>query len=206
MIIVMHFLLGFISSFIGSLTPSMLNMSALKVSIEKGKKAAFWFSVGVSSVVLIQAYIAVLLTKYIMENPMIIEWLERAAVIIFIVLSIFFYLQSKKSKQEDFNKPQKTKSKFILGVFLSILNMFAIPFYFGITTTFDMLGWINFKQTNILLFILGSALGTLGILFIYVKYSRIIQLKAGRFTKDINLVLSFLTGLVAIFTLLKFFI
>ncbi len=206
MALVTHFFVGFIFSFFGSLTPSMLNMSALKMSIERGKKAAIWFSTGVSLVVLLQAYIAVLLTKYILENPMILEWLEKGAVVIFIGLSIYFYGQSKKQKKKVKKEEVRGNNSFQVGVFLSLLNMFAVPFYCGVVTTLDAVGWMQFDISNTLFFVTGSALGTLCILVVYIKYSKMIQQKSGRFTKDINLVLSFLTGIVAVFTLLKFFI
>jgi len=206
MALIIHFLLGFIPSFLGSLTPSMLNMSAIKMNIERGKKAAVWFSIGISSVILLQAYLGVLLSKYILENPMILEWLEKVAIIIFMGLSIYFYIQSKKEKKKQNHKSTKGKNSFLIGVFLSLLNMFSIPFYCVLVTTLEMLAMLEFNQSNILFFVLGSALGTLLILSIYIKYSKIIQQKLERFTKDINLVLSFLTAIVAVFTLLKFFI
>ena len=205
MTLMIHFLLGFISSFLGSLTPSMLNMSALKMKLESGEKAAIWFSVGISSVVLFQAYLGVVLSKYILENPRIIEGLEKAAVVIFIGLSMYFYVQSKNEKKKENGPSNSGKNSFFMGVFLSLLNLFSIPFYGVLATTLEMLGLLKFDTNTILFFVFGSALGTLGILMIYTKYSKMIQQKAGRFTKDMNLVLSFLTGIVAVFTLLKFF-
>lgn len=203
MTVVIHFLLGFIVSFLGSLTPSMLNMSALKASLERGKKAAFWLSIGVSFIVLIQVYIAVFITKIIIKNPMIIEWLEKSAILIFIGLSVYFYFQSKKEKREETNEQTTRKNNFVIGVILSVLNMFGVPFYCGIIASFDILGWMKFNQSSIWAFVIGSGLGTLGILMIYVYFSKIIQQKSGRFIKDINLVMSFLTGIVALITILK---
>ena len=78
MSILLHVLFGFLFSFLGSITPSMLNMTALKISLEKNKKESYYYSLGVSLIVCIQAYIAILLTKYIYENPTILESLEKA--------------------------------------------------------------------------------------------------------------------------------
>ena len=41
MILFTLFFYGFFFSFVGSITPSMLNMTALKISLEKGKEADF---------------------------------------------------------------------------------------------------------------------------------------------------------------------
>lgn len=206
MAIVTSFLIGFFTSFVGSLTPSMLNMTALKISLERNKKEAFWFSIGVSVVVLLQAYIAVFLMKYILDNPKVIVFIEKIAVVIFIVLSIYFYTKSKEHKTNKTKVSTKEKNSFLIGGFLSLLNVFAIPFYCTIAITFEMLHWLQFHQNTTLLFVIGSSLGIFGILNVYVKYSKKIQQKTGKLTKDINLILSFLTGIVAVFTLLKFFI
>ena len=91
MSILLHVLFGFIFSFMGSITPSMLNMTALKISLEKNKKESYYYSLGVSLVVCIQTYIAILLTKYIYENPTILESLEQVGIVIFFLLSMFFF-------------------------------------------------------------------------------------------------------------------
>ena len=65
------FFFGFFFSFTGSITPSMLNMTALKISLEKGGSAANKYALGVALLVVPQIYIAVILTKYITENPKI---------------------------------------------------------------------------------------------------------------------------------------
>ena len=73
----------------GSITPSMLNMTALKVSLEIDEKASNSYALGVCLVVIPQVYIAIILTKYITENPTILESLEKAGIVIFFLLSFF---------------------------------------------------------------------------------------------------------------------
>ena len=50
---------GFLAAFVGLLAPSMLNMTAAKTSLEKGKSNGLKFAAGAASVVIIQAFIAV---------------------------------------------------------------------------------------------------------------------------------------------------
>ena len=64
MMLALHFIFGFITSFLGSLTPSMLNVTAAKISLNKGKNSAIKFAIGVSVIVFIQAYVATLFTRY----------------------------------------------------------------------------------------------------------------------------------------------
>jgi threonine/homoserine/homoserine lactone efflux protein len=204
MVLTLHFVLGFITSFLGTLTPSMLNMTTAKISIHKSKESAIKFAVGVSIVVLIQAYVATLFTRYLRENPTFVESLQKIALVIFAFLSIYFYRQSKKEKKETDSAKEKAQNSFMGGVLLSALNMFSIPFYCGVTTALDMAGWLQFSQQYIIIFVLGSALGTFALLYMYANFAQLIQRKATGLAKNLNLILSLLTGALAIITLFKF--
>lgn len=206
MIFISQFFFGFLFSFIGSITPSMLNMTALKISLEKNEKEATYYSLGVSLIIIIQSSLAIILTKYIAKHPGFLESLEKAGIFIFIILSFYFYKQSKKGKIEVNERDPKKGNSFLTGVTLSLLNMFAIPFFCGTAATLDVFNLFSFDEIPVTFFVLGSVLGTFYILFLYGKYAKKIQNKVGKLIKDINLILSILTGLVAVFTIIKFMI
>ncbi|MDP5106159.1 MAG: LysE family transporter [Polaribacter sp.] len=201
----LHFFFGFIFAFLGSITPSMLNMTALKISLENGKKELNNYAIGVSLVVLPQAYTAVFLTKHIVENPSILETLEKVGIVIFMLLSYYFYSESKKSKIQIETNEVKKENAFLAGITLSVLNMFSIPFFCGIIATLDAFKLFNFDVIPVLFFILGSVIGTFYILFLYGKFANFIQKKTGKLTKDINIILSILTGFVAVLSVIKLF-
>ena len=205
MIIIYQILFGFLFSFIGSITPSMLNMTALKISLEKNKKEATYYSLGISLIVFLQAYLAVLLTEFIAKNPTFIASLEKIGIVVFFLLSIYFYKQSKKSKIETKDIQSRKENSFITGVVLSTLNMFGIPFFCGAIATLDAFNFFSFKTVSILLFVIGSVFGTFYILYLYGKYAKYIQKKAGKLIKDINLILSIITASVALITFVKMF-
>jgi len=178
-------------------------MTALKTSLEKEEKEVKKYALGVSLVVIAQVYFAVFLTKHLAENLTVLEALEKAGIFIFILLSYYFYNSSTKGKAKE--PKTKRENPFLIGVTLSFLNMFAIPFFCGTVVTLDLFNLFNFDAFSVLFFVLGTSLGTFYILFLYGKYAKQIQKKAGKLIKDINLFLSVLTGLVALFMLLKLF-
>ncbi|PKP13552.1 MAG: glutamate dehydrogenase [Bacteroidetes bacterium HGW-Bacteroidetes-3] len=198
-----HFILGFITSFLGTLTPSMLNMTATKISLNKSKPDAVKFAVGASIIVLAQVYIAILFTKFLRSNPAFVQSLQEIAIVIFVLLSFYFYRQSKKDKVPTDSIKEKTGNSFVVGLLLSSLNMFSIPFYCGVTTALDVAGWLKFSQQNIMGFVIGSALGTFSLLYMYANYAKIIQLKSKGLAKNLNLILSILTGILAFITLIN---
>ena len=199
---IFHFTLGFVTSFAGSITPSMLNISAVKWRINKNKQAAIHFSIGVSLVVLIQAYVVILFTKFLSENPSYMQGLQKIAIAIFVLLSVYFYKASKKEKGQVQEVQQKAKNSFLAGLGLSALNMFSVSFYCGVTTALDMAGWVQFTQNNTILFAIGSSLGTFVLLYAYINFAKVMQQKSNTIAQNLNLILSVLTGVVA---LLAFF-
>ena len=196
---------GFTTSFLGMLAPSMLNMTSVKISIERGKINAIKFALGVSVIVFIQAYAAVYITKYLKENPDFIQILQKIALVIFVFLSIYFYREFKKENKNTSEFKQKCKDTFVVGLLLSLLNMFAIPFYYGITLVLNKAGWLQLSQNNILLFVIESAIGTFMLLYSYSNFAKFIQGKSKKTSNKLNLILSFLTGFLALVTIVKLF-
>ncbi|MCB0473447.1 MAG: LysE family transporter, partial [Flavobacteriaceae bacterium] len=135
---IFHIFLGFIMGYFGLITPGMLNMTSVKYSIEKGMRQALIFSAGAAGIVFIQAMIALGFTDYLVRHPEIIANLKIAGIIVFVLLSVFFFIQSKKNLQI---KNNKTKSKpFITGIFMSSINMLAIPFYLALSAFLNARG------------------------------------------------------------------
>jgi threonine/homoserine/homoserine lactone efflux protein len=180
-------------------------MTALKISLERGREASNKYSLGISVIVAFQVIIAVFLTKYITENPTVLETIEKAGIVVFIFLSFYFYRESQKGKIKIDEIKQKKENPFLTGVTLSLLNMFGIPFFCGTIVSLDVFGFFYFDVFSVLIFTIGSVIGTFYILFLYGKYAKTIQKKTGKLTKDINLILSILTGIVALFSIIKLF-
>ena len=179
-------------------------MTAAKISLHKSKSDAIKFALGVSIVVLLQAYVAILFTKFLRGNPEFVQSLQKTAKVIFTLLSFHFYRQFKKDKApSETVKNKKTGNSFMIGLLLSALNMFSIPFYCGVTTALDVAGWLQFSQQNILIFVLGSAFGTFALLYMYANFAKVIQLKSKGLAKNLNLILSILTGVLAVITFIK---
>ncbi|MFK8059901.1 MAG: LysE family transporter [Polaribacter sp.] len=197
------FFLGFFFAFLGYTPPSVLNMTALKIRLKGSQKEFTQFTLGASFIVFLQAYISIYLTEYISNNPAFLVLLEKTGIVVLLFLSIYFYQQNKKEKRQiviDKNK----KNSFFTGVVLSTLNMFAIPFFSGIAALLMSFNLLSFDATSILLFVLGSVIGTYLILYLYGKYAYRIQQKTGSLTNNINLILCFITAGFSLFTLLKF--
>lgn len=200
--ILFHFLLGFVTSFLGTIFPSMLSMTTVKISIRETKKKAVSFAFGVSIIVIGQAYVAVAFSKILLSNPAYLNTLQKIGTVVFAGLTIFFFYQAfKAQKKKEGQKERKIKG-VVSGMLFSLLNMFAIPFYFGVTSSLAMMDWYEFVPLNNLCFVLGSSLGTFSLLSLYVRLAKRIEKRMLWLANKMDYILGTVTALVAIFNLI----
>ncbi|PQJ68783.1 LysE family transporter [Polaribacter butkevichii] len=195
------FFFGFVFSFLGYTLPSVLNMTALKISLDATKREFTNFTLGVSLVIFVQVYVSIYMIEYILENPKLLEILQKLGIVVLIFLSIYFYKQNQKEKKQ---LEVKKRNSFFTGIILSLLNMFAIPFFCGAAVLLMTFKSFNFDVVSTLFFVFGSVIGAYFILYLYGRFAKWIQQKTGNLTKNINLLLSFITASFALITFLKF--
>ena len=198
---ILPLIVGFLAAFIGLLAPSMLNMTAARTSIEKGKKAGIQFAAGAASIVFIQGFIAVTFAKYLVANPDVITKLKTAAIFVLLALSIFFFMQARKKFKAE-GKDKKGNS-FIIGLGMSSLNMLAIPFYLAMATLAESKGWMTIEQPYSTVFVVGAVLGAFSLFATYASFAEVIAKRAEFIAKNINYILSALFIVLAIATAIQ---
>ncbi len=192
---ILPLIVGFLAAFIGLLAPSMLNMTAARTSIEKGKKAGIQFAAGAASVVFIQAFIAVYFANKI--TPEIIKTLQKAAIFVLLALSVFFFIQAReKFKAEGKNKKGNI---FVIGMGMSSLNMLAVPFYLAMAKVGEGYGMLLEIPYSIV-YVVGAVLGAFTLFTIYATFAEKIAEKAQFIAKNINYILSVLFVVLALLT------
>lgn len=195
------FIIGFLSAFMGLLAPSMLNMTAARTSIEKGRKAGIFFAAGAATVVFIQAYIAVTFAKYLVSHPEVITKLKTTAIFVLLGLAVFFFIQARK-ELNVVGKERKGNS-YLIGFGMSSLNMLAIPFYLAMATLAQSKKWMVIERPFSIIYVFGTVLGAFSLFTIYAVFAGIIAKKADFIAKNINFILGILFVVLALLTLIK---
>jgi threonine/homoserine/homoserine lactone efflux protein len=197
---VFHLLYGLGMSYLGLLSPGMLNMTALKIRIEKGKRESLLFSIGAAMIVFVQASIALIFVDFFVAKPEIISLLEKMAVFVFLGLSFFFYWLSRKKVSTT---TQKSKNYLFRGMGMSSLNMLAIPYYLGLSLYLASEQRLILETTYKLIFTFGASLGTMLLFFTYVYFAKRIAMRVAFVVRNINLILSVLFLILGILAIIK---
>ena len=147
---------GFISAFVGVIPPGLINMTAAKVNHKEGKRNALWFILGAILVICFQVFFAVFFAKLINHRPDLVTLLREIGFGIFATLTVYFLWLAKKPKDKTKKLDNKSFTKrFFLGMLLSALNFFPIPYYVFISISLASYKLFSFDITSIFIFVNG---------------------------------------------------
>ena len=210
-----HLIILFFATFSASLMaivfPGLVNSTAAKTSAKKGKTNGIVFAVGASTVVSFQAYLGVIISKYLYKNPFVIDLLLKIALVVFAFFAIYFFVLGKKNKHKNKHKVHELTIEsnrvgtFFKGMLIAALNVLPIAYFCGLNAAWNVSGWIQFELWDILVFVIASGLGTFAMLYMYVFYFDKLENKTNNFSRYSDYILSGLMGLLLIITLIRLF-
>jgi len=204
--ILILFFATFSAAFMATVPPGLLNVNAAKISVEKGKANGIIFSLGVSTMIMVQAYIAVFISKFLYNNPEIIDILLKVALAVFAFFAIYFFIVAKRKKKIPHKKVNLSKkNSFLKGLLLAALNLLTLPYYSGLNAMWNEAGWIKFEAQDITTFVVAAGAGTFSVLYLYTFYFDKLEAKTNHFSKNSNYILSALMLLLLTITLIRIF-
>ncbi|MDX1313992.1 MAG: LysE family transporter [Eudoraea sp.] len=194
------------AAFMATVPPGLLNMNAAKTSVEKGKANGIIFSLGVSTMIMLQAYVAVLISKFLYRNPEVIDLLLKLAIAVFAFFAVYFFVLAKNHKKKKLRLTKVSrKNSFLKGVLMAALNLLTIPYYAGINAMWNASGWIKFELWDVLTFIVAAGSGTFTVLYLYTVYFNKLEKKTSAFSRNSNYVLSLLMLVLLMITIIRIF-
>ncbi len=198
------FFLGLFFALVGVIPPGLLNMTAAKISLKEGHVRGIVFSIGVCVVVFAQTYLAAIFARYLSMHPEVVGILRSVALVIFVLITIYFLFIAKASSKQQIQPKVKSKhSRFFQGMLMSAINVFPIPYQAYMTITLASIGWLNFEQTSIVSYVAGAGMGTFVMLYIYIFFFDKIKSKSFTSQKNMNYIIGGITGIISMLTIIK---
>ena len=199
------FLSGFIAAVIGIFPPGLINMTAAKTSINDGRNRAMLFVFGALIIIFFQTYISVLFAQYINNHGEVVVLLREIGLIIFSGLSVYFLMFAKKPnmKREKALQIKSKKSSFFIGMLISLINFFPIPYYVFVSVTLASFKIFSFDIVSVFSFVFGTAAGSFIVFYCYVVFFDKMKLKTYYFVRNMNTIIGTITGIVALISLVN---
>lgn len=204
MLFFLPLVLGFCIAFLAVILPGLINMTAAKISTQEGKNEALSFAAGTSVIIFFQTFIAVLFARFISNHNEIVSTLQEIGILVFSLLSIYFFWIAKKPKKIKTDSKVKGKSnRFFLGMLLSTLNLLPVPFYVFASMSLAASGYFSFDTIPVSSFVIGVVCGSFTVFYIYIVAFKKIEKKTEFLMRNINTIIGSVTTFMAVLTLFK---
>ncbi len=200
------FLITYFAALLGVVPPGLVNMSVAKTCVKRGKKNGVYVAIGASFVVMIQALIAILLAKYIFDNPFVRNVLLRAGLVVFLILAIYFFVKGQQHRQKEVEvSPTSGVRSILKGMMIGVLNVFPIPYFVALGAALNVNGSVQYHVINNTVFVLAASLGTFSTLYLYALFFARIEAEGNFFAKYSNYFMAGLMLVLVIITFLRIF-
>ena len=203
MTLILPFFFGFLAAILGVIPPGIINMTAAKISLIDGKKRAMMFVLGALIIVFFQTYLSVIFAQYIDKHDEVVVLLREIGFVIFVVLTIYFLVFAKTPtiKQQDDEKMNSKRSRFFMGMVISAINFFPIPYYALITITLASYHVFSYELIQNFSLIFGIVAGSFTVFYFYVVFFNKLKSKGDYFIKNMNKIIGIITGVICLLTL-----
>ena len=197
--IFLTFFIGLIANFIGYVPPGNINLTLVKVAINRGIKQALQFIIAFSIVEFFVTYIIMHGAKWLsgqVKLDIVIDWVM---VMLFTVMGVITWRHRKKPPEGKYSETDSFK----YGILLGFLNPVQIPFWIITGTYLITHEWILAGQLALVIFSCGSAAGAFLCLFLYAHFARYIQSKFALSNRLINTAIAILFFAFAAYHVVK---
>lgn len=197
--IFLTFFLGLIANFIGYIPPGNINLTLVRITINRGLKQALQFCIAFSCVEFFFTFFIMHAAKWLSEQvhlDVVIDWVMFA---LFMVLGTITWLNRKKPPETKYREHDSIK----YGIILGFVNPMQIPFWMICGTYLITHEWILDGNLPLVIFSIGSAGGSFLCLFLYARFAKYIQSKFALSTRVINTAIAILFFSLAGYHLVK---
>jgi threonine/homoserine/homoserine lactone efflux protein len=198
--IFLTFFIGLIANFIGYIPPGNINLSLMRLTINRGLKQALQFIVAFSCVEFFFTYFIMHAAKWLSAQANLATLIDWVMVVLFTVLGTVTWIHRKRSPKTK-NTSEHDSIKY--GILLGFLNPMQIPFWMVTGTYVITHQWILDGRLALVIFSIGSAGGAFLCLFMYAKFANFIQSRFELSTRVINTAIAILFYAFAAYHVVK---
>jgi threonine/homoserine/homoserine lactone efflux protein len=151
---------GMMISFLGTLPPGALNITATQITAGQGRQQAIIFALGSALAEAIIVRLALTGINKIIAKPLLFQLLELITAGLLLTMTIGCFIAATQVGGNANIFPNYHFPPFTSGVLMTIVNPLHIPFWLGWTSVLISKQILTAKPVHFNWFISGTALGT----------------------------------------------
>jgi threonine/homoserine/homoserine lactone efflux protein len=193
------FFLGCLLSFLGQLPLGTMSLTATQIAVQENFRSAWKYALGVAFVEMIYLYGVLTGMRWIMFHRKIFVIFNWLTVVLFLFLGLLGFITARKQKEARKALILNNQlDRFFLGLTMSALNPAQIPFWFVWSAYFLDSGWLRPGYASFNWFTLGSGLGTIGGLVVYMYGGNWLVVKMKTSNRTLNTIMGIVFMLAAL--------
>lgn len=207
-------LIGIVINAMGYIPPGNINLTVAQLTINKGMRQAWSFIIAFSCVEVFFTFGMMRFARWVsadvnlnssLNEVRIGTYVDLFMICLFVVMGTITWINRNKTPKTSTNKDDKRSKKgsVFYGMALGVLNPVQIPFWLFFGNYIILHDWIRTSYLSLVVFSIGSGLGSTLALFGYAHFAKYIQEKFALSSRLINKSIAIFLWCLALYLIIK---
>ena len=210
--LLLTFIIGVFLNAMGYIPPGNINLTVAQLTINKGMRQALYFILSFSCVEVFFTFGMMRFARWVTSDVSLDSnisevrvgtYVDAFMIMLFIVMGTITWINRKKVPKTKAEDNRSRRGSVFYGMLLGVLNPVQIPFWLFFGNYVILHDWIETNYLSLVIFSIGSGLGSAIALYGYAHFAKYIQEKFALSSHIINRAIAiFLFGL-ALYLIIK---
>jgi len=205
-------MIGIILNAMGYIPPGNINLTVAQLTINKGMRQALYFILSFSCVEVFFTFGMMRFARWISSDVNLDSnisevrlgtYIDAFMIMLFMVMGTITWVNRKKLPKTKAEDNRSRKGSVFYGMLLGVLNPVQIPFWLFFGNYVILHEWIQTNYLSLVIFSLGSGLGSAIALYGYAHFARYIQEKFTLSSHIINRSIALFLFALALYLVIK---
>ena len=210
--LLLTFLIGIILNAMGYIPPGNINLTVAQLTINKGMRQALYFILSFSCVEVFFTFGMMRFARWISSDVSLDSnisevrlgtYVDAFMIMLFVVMGTITWVNRKKVPKTKVEDNRSRKGSVFYGVLLGVLNPVQIPFWLFFGNYVILHDWIQTNYLSLVIFSIGSGLGSALALYGYAHFAKYIQEKFALSSHIINRAIALFLFALALYLVIK---
>ncbi len=210
--LLLTFIIGILLNAMGYIPPGNINLTVAQLTINKGMRQAWYFILSFSCVEVFFTFGMMRFARWVssdvnldanISEVRLGTYVDAFMIMLFVVMGTLTWINRKKVPKTKAEDNRSRKGSVFYGMLLGVLNPVQIPFWLFFGNYVILHEWINTDYLSLVIFSLGSGIGSGVALYGYAHFARYIQEKFALSSLLINKSIAIFLWILALYLIIK---
>jgi threonine/homoserine/homoserine lactone efflux protein len=207
-------IIGILLNAMGYIPPGNINLTVAQLTINKGMRQALYFILAFSCVEVCFTFGMMRFARWVssdvnldsnISEVRIGTYVDTFMILLFVVMGTITWINRKKVPKTRAEDNRSKKGSVFYGMLLGVLNPVQIPFWLFFGNYVILHEWIKTDYLSLVIFSLGSGIGSAVALYGYAHFAKYIQEKFALSSLLVNKSIAIFLYVLALYLVVKQF-